>query len=145
MKNKSQGFMSGRYGMDTLGRVITGAGMLLLVVSIFIPSSTLDILVLAVIFFIYSRMFSKDYEKRAKENQWFLEKLGKFKSFFVKNKSNSPSTETQSTKSKTQTAKEDTYRYFKCPSCGQKTRVPKGKGKISIICPTCRHEFMRKS
>lgn len=138
MKNKSQGFMSGRYGMDTLGRVITGAGILLLVVSMFVQSSTLDVVVLAFIFYVYSRMFSKDYEKRAKENEWFLEKLAKIKGVFFKNKKNSTQQDNESIKS-------EAYRFFKCPSCGQKTRVPKGRGKISIICPSCSHEFMRKS
>lgn len=138
MKNKSQGFMSGRYGMDTLGRVITGAGILLLVVSMFVQSSTLDVVVLAFIFYVYSRMFSKDYEKRAKENEWFLEKLAKIKGVFFKNKKNSTQQDNESIKS-------EVYRFFKCPSCGQKTRVPKGRGKISIICPSCSHEFMRKS
>ena len=37
-----------------------------------------------------------------------------------------------------------THRIFKCPSCGQKIRVPKGKGRISIKCPKCRIELSRK-
>lgn len=29
------------------------------------------------------------------------------------------------------------YRVEKCPQCGQKTRLPKGKGKLRIDCPKC--------
>ena len=29
------------------------------------------------------------------------------------------------------------YRYYTCPTCSLKLRVPKGKGKIRITCPRC--------
>jgi V/A-type H+-transporting ATPase subunit E len=37
------------------------------------------------------------------------------------------------------------YRFFKCPTCQQKVRVPKGKGKIKIHCPRCHNDFIKKS
>ena len=37
------------------------------------------------------------------------------------------------------------YRFYKCPQCKQKVRVPKGRGKICITCPKCRTEFVKKS
>lgn len=30
-----------------------------------------------------------------------------------------------------------THRIFMCKACGKKVRVPKGKGKIEITCPSC--------
>jgi glutaredoxin len=29
------------------------------------------------------------------------------------------------------------YTVERCPSCGQKSRVPKGKGKVKITCKSC--------
>ncbi|MCC8029243.1 MAG: zinc-ribbon domain-containing protein [Lachnospiraceae bacterium] len=37
------------------------------------------------------------------------------------------------------------YRFFMCPRCSQKVRVPKGKGRIEITCPKCRTSFIRKT
>ena len=35
--------------------------------------------------------------------------------------------------------------YFKCPSCGQQLRVPRGKGKITVTCRGCGASFQEKS
>ena len=34
---------------------------------------------------------------------------------------------------------------FVCPTCKQKLRVPRGKGKISITCPKCATSFIKKT
>ncbi len=40
-----------------------------------------------------------------------------------------------------------THRVYVCPnkSCGQKIRVPKGKGKIEITCPKCGQKFVKRT
>ena len=35
--------------------------------------------------------------------------------------------------------------YYMCPKCHQIVRVPKGRGKIEITCPSCRNKFVKKS
>ena len=37
------------------------------------------------------------------------------------------------------------YKIFKCPSCGVKLRVPRGKGKIKVTCRQCGATFEEKS
>ena len=37
------------------------------------------------------------------------------------------------------------YRVQKCLHCGQKTRLPKGKGKIRITCPGCGYKYETKT
>jgi predicted phosphohydrolase len=41
--------------------------------------------------------------------------------------------------------KDRDHRYFDCPRCRQRVRVPRGKGKISISCPKCHEKFVKKT
>lgn len=36
------------------------------------------------------------------------------------------------------------YKYLKCPSCKQRLRVPRGKGRIRVSCAKCMENFERK-
>lgn len=37
------------------------------------------------------------------------------------------------------------YKYFHCPNCKQKLRVPRGKGKIRVTCSKCGTQFEKKT
>ena len=37
------------------------------------------------------------------------------------------------------------YRFYTCPGCGSRLRVPRGKGSIQITCPRCGHRFGGRS
>ena len=40
---------------------------------------------------------------------------------------------------------QENEKFFKCPLCKQKLRVPKGKGKVEITCPKCGNKFIKKA
>lgn len=124
-------FMVGRYGADRLGQFLIGVSFAFLVFGIFIRKPWVDILALGCLLICYFRMFSKNVGKRYKEEQVFegmtfrvKEKFRKFQ-FRIKEKKE--------------------YHIYKCPGCGQKIRVPRGKGRISIHCPKCSTDFIKKS
>ena len=77
------------------------------------------------------RVFSRNHERRAHENECFL-KLAR------------PLCENIIEKREEQ-AEAKLFRFFKCPVCKQKLRVPKGKGKVEITCPKCGNKFIKKA
>ena len=131
LNTKMQQFMVGRYGADELGRFISVSTLVCLLVSLFTKWGILYWIGLFLIFYTYFRMFSHNVSKRYQENQKFLTlrykavaKWSIMKKHFLERK---------------------IYRFYKCPQCKQKVRVPKGRGKICITCPKCRTEFVKKS
>lgn len=135
MREKMQRFMSGRYGADELCRLLSAVALGCLVVSMFSPllSGLAVFYWLGIALMIYScfRMLSKNTSKRYQENQKFLN--WRYQMTVKQNRR------------KTRFAQRKIYRFYKCPQCSQKVRVPKGKGKICITCPKCRAEFVKKS
>lgn len=37
------------------------------------------------------------------------------------------------------------FRFYFCPQCGQKLRIPSGRGNVNITCPKCHRIFSAKS
>lgn len=135
MKERLQRFMAGRYGTDELSGVISVCVIVCIVISMFsrrVPMLQIFYLA-AILLFVYNcyRMLSKNTAKRYAENQVFRDI--RYKAAIKRNRM------------RTQWAQRDIYRFYKCPNCRQKVRVPKGKGKICITCPKCKTEFVKKS
>lgn len=131
MKEKFRRFMMGRYGADELSRAQSMVALILLFISMFSRLGIFYWMAIALIIYSTWRMFSRNVSKRYEENQKFLNyryqlivKKDRLKKHFQQRK---------------------IYRFYKCPQCRQKVRVPKGRGKICITCPKCRTEFVRKS
>lgn len=128
-------FMSGRNGMDDLARAEWVVVWILLLLSLFIRVPIVQLILIALFWgttiHLYFRVFSKNIAKRRAENQVFANARYRLVVYFNKQK-------------KIRQEKK-VYRFFKCPDCRQKVRVPKGHGKIIITCPKCRAEFAKKS
>ncbi len=131
MKQKIQRFMTGRYGADQLGQIYLGASMALLLISLFSRWNIFYVLALGLMGYEYYRMLSRQVEKRYQENQKFLN--WRYQLAVKKNRR------------KERLEQKKIYHFYKCPTCKQKVRVPRGKGKICITCPKCRTEFIKKS
>lgn len=133
-KEKFSRFMYGRYGVDQLSKFMLAITFILCILSIFVrgrAGSLISTLILLLIIFLYFRMFSKNTYKRAAENEKYLKITGKFRKKI--------NTEKQIA------GQRKYYRFYNCPGCGQKIRVPKGRGKIQIRCPKCNEKFIKKS
>jgi ATPase subunit of ABC transporter with duplicated ATPase domains len=156
MREKLQRFMMGRYGVDSFGKFLTGAILFLIVVSFFWKTTGLNLVLLFGIAYSYFRMLSRNYAKRLAENQKYMQMTAGIRNWIGKSKRNAAqrnktqrNTAQRNTAQKNTTQKNTTqrkqFKYFTCPKCGKKVRVPKGRGKICITCPECNHEFVKKS
>ena len=131
LKEKFIRFMAGRYGSDQFSRFLSFAALVLIIVNIFVRSVVLWLLGIAALVFVYIRMFSKNYEKRRRENERYLDlkyKLtGGVRNWIDRLKQRRD------------------YVFFRCPSCRAMLRVPRGKGRIRITCRKCGNAFERKT
>lgn len=130
MKEKLYRFMMGRYGNDQLNRFLMILVLVFFVCSVF-GSGFFYLLGLACLIYVYFRMMSKNTYKRSLENNRYLQYEFKVKQFF--------------STWKRDMQQRKTHHIYRCPSCRQKIRIPRGKGRIEIRCPKCSQTFIKKS
>ena len=137
MRDKFNKFMQGRYGVDELSRFTMGVALALIILTMFVnivnrsAGSVLDFLGIAAIVYAYFRIFSRNIQQRYAENQKYLQMTSKLRLRFNKEKN--------------LMKQRKTHHIYACPGCGQKIRIPRGKGKIEIECPKCHTKFVKRS
>ena len=137
MRDKFNKFMQGRYGVDEFSRFTMGLALVLIILTMFVSmvnrslGSILDFLGIAAIVYAYFRIFSRNIQQRYAENQKYLQMTSKLRLRFNKEKN--------------LMQQRKTHHISSCPGCGQKIRIPKGKGKIEIECPKCHTKFVKRS
>ena len=134
MKDKFIRFMQGRYGAygtDRLTKFLLVVTLILIVLTSFGPMRTLSILPIILLFYSYFRLFSKNIPKRYHENEVYMKYRTKFIGFFKNFRYN--------------LSQRRIYHIYRCPKCSQKIRIPRGKGKIMVLCPKCGNDFVKHS
>ena len=128
---RSSTAMIGRNGQDQLARTSYLAGVICLILSLLTRVSFLSTISLLLLGYALFRMYSRNIAKRRLENEKYLKLTYKPRRFF-----RGLVMEWKDRKS---------YKYYSCPKCRQRVRVPKGRGNIEILCPKCGNKYIRKT
>ena len=134
MREKFARFMSGRNGNDQLNLFILIADIvLLLLAGIFADSlgKVLYPLVILLLGYAYFRMLSCNLYKRSEENGKYLRLRYKLMAELRVHRE--------------RWVQRKDYKFFTCPSCKTTLRVPRGHGKIKVVCRKCGNSFTGKS
>lgn len=131
MREKLQRFMMGRYGVDAFNKFLFATSLILWILDMFVSTRILYSWAILLVIYAYFRMFSRNIQKRYQENVKYLQMKSKVLSKFKFKKSD--------------IAQRKTHHIYKCPTCRQKIRIPRGKGRICITCPKCKTEFTKIS
>ena len=127
--------MAGRNGPDHLNRFLSVVFLILSVCSMFVRNprlaSVLYTLSMALFLYVMFRMFSRNIYRRQQENGAYLRRR-----YVITSGWNGM---------RERWSQRKDYRFFKCPSCRTRLRVPRGKGKLNIVCRKCGTSFQRKT
>ena len=127
----AQRLMAGRHGADELSMALLIAGLALSIIGSFTRLGLLALLSMALYIYAMFRMFSRDHQKRYAENQKYLSMMhggsGSVRQFIVRLKNIRK------------------YKYFKCPQCHARLRLPRKVGEVTVTCGKCRHAFKQKA
>ena len=123
--------MVGRRGADELSLALLIAGLVLSVLTSVTRIGVFYLIGLVAYGFSIYRMFSRQIETRYKENAKFLTLWRGWRSSlkqFINRVKNLRK-----------------YKYFKCPECKSRLRLPRKVGEVTVTCGKCHHAFKQKA
>lgn len=126
--------MAGRNGNDQLNNFLLVFTLVLMLAGSFAGGVVgryimiVSVLLLALCYF---RMFSRNVYKRREENGKYMRLKYKVSAWLRLRKE--------------RWVQRKDYKFFTCPSCRTTLRVPRGHGKIKIVCRKCGVSFTGKS
>ena len=137
--NWLRNFMIGRYGTDSLSLFLLVLSIIITFVTSIFGGNLITLLISYAMWgWVIFRTLSRNIAARSKENEvfltgwrWVMDHTVGFRGW-VKTEGN-------------RFRDRKTHKYFRCPTCHQMVRVPKNKGKVRIICPKCKNEFIRST
>ncbi len=131
--------MAGRNGMDAFNRFLSIVALVLIVLEMILSWTVrsarlvglMNILVLALLVYLYFRMFSRNIYRRQQENGAYVRRRYAVTSWWngIRDRWN----------------QRKDYKFYKCPACRTRLRVPRGKGKLNIVCRKCGTSFQRRT
>ena len=131
IRNFLRNLMIGRYGPDHLGVAMIFLSLALSLVHTFTRFPVLLYISYIIAILALIRILSRNIERRRAENDRFIRYWWPVKTrvkLFIA------------------TIKQrKTHKFYKCPSCRNTLRVPKGKGTIQVTCPKCGERFPAKT
>lgn len=134
MKERMARFMAGRNGNDQLNLFLLVVDVILLLLAGIFANSIGRFIypfVFLMLIYIYFRMFSRNVYKRREENGKFIRQKLKVTGFIHMRHE--------------RWIQRHDYKFFTCPSCKTTLRVPRGHGKIKIVCRKCGTSFEGKT
>ena len=134
MREKLLRFMAGRNGNDQLNLFLFAVDAVLLITAALLRGRAAQILYLALLGllgYIYFRALSRNLAKRREENAKYLRLRYRVQAVMKLRKE--------------KWVQRKDYKFFTCPSCKTTLRVPRGHGKIKIVCKCCGNSFTGKS
>lgn len=130
IRNALQRFMYGRYGSDRFNIFLIVSYLVLLVIHMVTGSRLIYLLSFGLMVYTLFRTLSRNHAARSRENAAFLRVTTPLLRWLRLRRT---------------MLRDRDHRYFKCPSCGQYLRVPRGKGRITVSCRGCGTKFNEKT
>ena len=127
---KLRNFMEDRYGPDQLSLALVILGCVITAALSFFRVPYYRLLGLLPMALALFRVLSKQREKRYAENVRFLQIWNPLR---------------EKTLAWWNRVRDRDHRYYNCPTCKKRLRVPRGRGKIEITCPHCGTKFKRNT
>lgn len=104
---------------------------MLFLLAVFTRIGLFSLLAMALYIWAIFRMYSRNGEKRAQENARYLAATRKLR--------------TSVNQALTRLKNRKKYRYFRCPNCHARLRLPRGVGEVTVNCGQCKHSFRKKA
>ena len=131
IKEAVRKFMTGRHGADEFSLALLIGGLVISILGSLLRFGLLSLVSLAMYVYALYRMLSRDHNARYLENQKYLTFWSGFsgnaRQFIARMKNMRK------------------YKYFKCPQCHARLRLPRKVGEVTVTCGKCHHAFKQKA
>ena len=131
LDQKLSSWLRGRNGADSIVRAVGYLALILIVIDLIFRLGWVVWIALALLIYAWWRVASKKLDARRSEDERFRKLLGPAAAWL-----GSPVEAMAEAKD---------YKHLRCPSCSQRVRVPRGKGRVRVTCPRCKEKFEAKS